>query len=297
MAIHPFQANLPSFSASRPGLAAPVQLGPAFGSTATHKVDLNRFIDTMPAGQRDAIEGLFRYLMLQSGEPFGYSLFGSKPVTAVEIPNGPMLERIFDQALQANEAFEDLGGGQFHLHTESVRLNGTDFLKVSVFNKAATLGVIQRNLSLFQQRLGNPTLTPAGLFRQLCQTHNFFENVLRRDPLLMGILHGYGLDNARRFDSLHSLEDDSPEKKRAHAQFPIWPATAPEQAHTSIKEGKIGLPVFRTIPESRESQRIQERFNQLQPRLQKLIDTKDQKQFLKAVLAAYTGQPALDRTA
>lgn len=157
------------------------------------------------------LESFFNALIQQSEG--GYVLYGKKPVCITGF-----------QAL-------DLFGGASQSHKESVCLKEgsalwrkistgrrsniiihiynrpeMNWFHVLMIDKKLFRDTVQKNLPLFQYVLG-PQVTPAALLAKLTDPNETFHHVLKEDKVLIGILLGFGVQNALHVARIENLQD------------------------------------------------------------------------------------------
>lgn len=89
-----------------------------------------------------------------------------------------------------------------------------DAVDILVINKKLFLEVVEKNISLFQYVLG-PHVTPLALLEKLIDPDANFHKVLKYDKVLIGILLGFGVQNAlhvSRIENLNLAYLSSPEQ-------------------------------------------------------------------------------------
>ena len=185
-----------------------------FGNTSTCYELLEKEILALQAVEVEVLEDFFKALCLDDAG--GYVLYGKKPVCI----NG------FDA--------QDNFGGPSETHRNSVCLregmnvwkrfpkNNKDNLIIHAYdqadcivsncihvlliNKELFLKTVNENLSLFQYVLG-PNLTPDHLLKELLDPKQTFYNVLKEDKVLIGILLGFGTQNALYGSRIENLQE------------------------------------------------------------------------------------------
>lgn len=82
-----------------------------------------------------------------------------------------------------------------------------NWVHILVINRELFVKTVNANLSLFQYVLG-PTITPLALLEKLTDSKQTFHGVLKNDKVLIGILLGFGTQNALYVSRLEELEDN-----------------------------------------------------------------------------------------
>ena len=145
----------------------------------------------------------------------GYVFFGKKPVSII----GYNLEDHFfkENTLHRDAVFIKEGisllGQIVKMNDDTliVSYDGEDSLvkncvHVLVINKPLLIDTIKKNLSLFQYVLG-PDFTPEGFFDQISNPKNRFHTILKNDKVLIGIILGFGTQNALYVSRAELIED------------------------------------------------------------------------------------------
>jgi hypothetical protein len=155
----------------------------------------------------------------------GYTLFGDKPISRLcyssEIRKG---HSFFQKHLffLVRKYEEKLNVPNFVFVIEG-DINDASLYLV---NKKAFLNTVQQNLSIFRNILGND-ITPDGLLHSIMSKNCGFETALKSSHALFGILFGFGVENALRFDRRDRLEPSwfrqgFPPWKGIHDQDEAW---------------------------------------------------------------------------
>jgi FKBP-type peptidyl-prolyl cis-trans isomerase len=182
---------------------------------------------------KKALEQCFRNLLINT--QMGYVLYGEKPIctqfTMAQIELISLYNRkdfdfaILDRFAKYLDALSPTWKGNFVIKT----LNKKGGWEVLFINRKAFLQCVRENLPLFQHILG-PEVTPEGLLKEIIQTDQYFEDLLHDNNVLIGIVLGFGPQNAL-FGSRHeklglllpvypmcSIEEDCLLKRRAIRQ-------------------------------------------------------------------------------
>lgn len=181
------------------------------------------------------LETFFRSILVNSEA--GYVLLGEKPVCI--------------EGIISDESFAFLVGTKYHqfsvdlaeglkvlrgLHISDKKMiiheyNSLEYgyRHVLFINKDAFEKVVRENLSLFQYVLG-PYITPSLLLKELTNSETTFSTVLKNDKVLIGILLGYGTQNALFHAKLEGSQEIAsltekliPSKDLIPRQYPILP--------------------------------------------------------------------------
>lgn len=161
-----------------------------------------------------ALEDFFKVLCMESEG--GYVLYGKKPVcingffvqddfggpseahrNAVCLKEGAS---IWKQIRQKNE-----GNLIIHIYDQPDSL-AKNHIHILFVNKELFCKTVQENLSLFQYVLG-PNLTPETLLESLIDPTQTFHSVLKEDKVLIGILLGFGTQNALHGSRIENLQE------------------------------------------------------------------------------------------
>ena len=97
-----------------------------------------------------------------------------------------------------------ISGGNYTIHTYEKPSHGwKHFLLI---NRRAFYQAVRENLPLFQYVLG-PTITPEKLFTQLTNPKESFSSVFKDDKVLIGIVLGFGQQNALYGSRLETVDE------------------------------------------------------------------------------------------
>ncbi len=148
------------------------------------------------------LDGFFRTSIEKSEA--GYVLYGEKPVCHqgyhfvdnfhIECPNHQCSVFLREGARVLNR-LKLASEGDIILHCYKSASESRNWIDVLFINKPLLLKTIQENLPLFQYVLG-PKVTPQSLYNALTQPKGDFSKTLKDDKVLIGILLGFGTQNA-----------------------------------------------------------------------------------------------------
>lgn len=162
--------------------------------------NIKNFIINLSLEQKAVLENFFR-LVVQD-HTSGYVLFGDKPLCiesysleaeGIELPgisqDGAVVKWVeFWQKLDISSENKDYFFFDFDFFEYGCH-------QIICINRRAFIRAVNDNLNLFRYVLG-PNLTAENLLKELVQAKERFYNVLKYDNVLLGILLGYGPENA-----------------------------------------------------------------------------------------------------
>ena len=167
------------------------------------------------ANDQVKLEKFFEYLIIRT--TFGYTLCGEKPISMETLPN---LTKI--PAIPMVGIFFKLPG--YHILQKGLETWSKytklfpsknfvlrfipEYSTIVLINKKATLKVIDENLDLFH-KLSSPNLSAEEFLAEICQPKNK-EYMIRSNVTLLGILLGYGRNNAMAFDKKKGIVKMNP---------------------------------------------------------------------------------------
>lgn len=164
------------------------------------KITTETFFSKITAEERNVLERFFRHLVTDS--VIRYSLFGDKPMaiegheklSVIRVVEGDEYENVFIKGVELWKNLQVTVDDKdyFFLIVEPEDLDHRHLICV---NKRAFLKVVEDYLVLFQYVIG-PTITPNDLLKKLIEAGNNFYAILKHDNVLLGILLGYGGNNA-----------------------------------------------------------------------------------------------------
>lgn len=215
--------------------------------------DVRAFLRSLSTEQQTTLYNFFRSI-LKDGT-CGYVLFGDKPLS---IEGWPILETKIielpgveqDVSVQTKwlDFWQDL-----NLSTQNKEYLFLNFEvdygyhHLVCINRKAFLNTVNENMALFRYVLG-PTITAEVLLNELIQSKEKFYDVLKNDNVLLGILLGYGQQNAllvsrkellnNSFAKDHKEEFPFIAKKIRFSQtkFPKLQSTRPSLGYSSLSE-------------------------------------------------------------
>ena len=174
------------------------------------KEEVKAFIHSLSSEQKILLRDFFHTL---SKEFFsGYVLFGDKPMCIEGCPlEIDALTGIDPESALIFEGIElwrklNISPGNKEYAILVFDMNEYGYRHFICINRKAFLQAVNENLSLFRYVLG-PTLTAENLLDQLVGAKERFYDVLKNDNVLLGILLGYGKQNALLVSRKEELTD------------------------------------------------------------------------------------------
>lgn len=190
--------------------------------------------------EKKAFEQVLRHLL--SNTEMGYVLYGEKPVWIEIVPSKNGLIPFF-----ARRGFLFSFLNRFACYLEALKpiCTGNVIIKnfenqILFINKKTFLKTVSNNLPLFQYVLG-PEVTPEGLLNELLHSKQTLCSLLKNTPALIGIVLGYGTQNAlfgARSEWLQS---------RLYTD-PVCPLFMPEEETFLLKKNYPGSSSGRELP-------------------------------------------------
>ncbi len=150
---------------------------------------------------------ILRYLILREG--FGYTLFGSKPLSCVSCTKDPLF--LIDSVFEPNAySISRVYWPIWQQYSSRLCFNNFIFVENSwahtyeiyLINKKLCVNTIKRHLCDFQ-RILRTDKEPKVILNQILHSKNIFKEGLCGSHYLMGLLFGYGKNNALAFEKLY----------------------------------------------------------------------------------------------
>jgi FKBP-type peptidyl-prolyl cis-trans isomerase len=215
-----------------------------------------------------SLETFFRSILVNSEA--GYVLLGEKPVCI--------------EGIISDESFAFLVGTKYHQFSVELA-EGLKVLKaldisdkkviiheynsleygyrhVLFINKDAFEKVVRENLSLFQYVLG-PYITPSLLLKELTNSETTFSTVLKNDKVLIGILLGYGTQNALFHAKLEDSQDIASLTEKLIPSKDLIPRQYPP------------LPLFGCLKEDKETTALLASYDHTHQEIRQLLESED----------------------
>lgn len=160
--------------------------------------EIDQFVHRLPPEQRASLEAFAEDLLTNPLGSVGYVLYGDKPMCLAEGNSHIFgsINRCFDTNTTDLHGFSFLKAlnidprDKKFAFIEDRKRGGSVF-----FNRDAFIQVVNQNLILFRSILGS-TLTAEGLLEELLRNGDRFYETLQYNELLLGVLLGYGTQNA-----------------------------------------------------------------------------------------------------
>jgi FKBP-type peptidyl-prolyl cis-trans isomerase len=190
--------------------------------------------------QKNAFEQVLRHLL--SNTEIGYVVYGEKPVWLERVPSRNGLLSFF---ARREFLFSFLHRFASYIDRLAPTCSGNIIIKrfenqIYFINKRAFLKAVSNNLTLFQYILG-PRVAPESLLNELLNPKQSLLALLNHQPALIGIVLGYGAQNAlfgARSEWLH-------EKLWAD---PVYPLVMPESKIPLLKKNYPGSSLEKEFP-------------------------------------------------
>ena len=208
-------------------------------------------INAITKEDRKLLEPLCAELLRCTG--VGYTLFGDKPVSCIVFPLSPLGSvsglptKYIHACFRLFPKYKTvLCGEKFHISIDK----NERFYFVHLINKPVFIATVEKNLKVFQGVLGD-SVTPSILLKDICDGRPY-EEALHNDEALMGILYGFGLNNARlycRRGYIRRQLNSPPWTCRCNGFFEKTDLLGPGTISADI----VPTPPFATIQEELES--------------------------------------------
>lgn len=177
--------------------------------------ELDTILASLSEEQLSTLETLFRVLVADSQG--GYVLYGNKPLCweafAHKEEGSIFLSEwihIFSTKLKRGAyLWRDLELDKFCKNYRLIIAENSPnkWQDLLLINKNKTLACIEKDLVLFQYALG-PRMNAENLMNELQNPHNHFSSVMHNDKTLIGILLGYGTQNAMCCARVESIQEN-----------------------------------------------------------------------------------------
>ena len=208
----------------------------------------------IPKEDSEKIDSLMSYLFLDEG--FSYVLFGSKPMSMIghdkntpaayrELYTHPLFELEF--WWQTWEKYSHLFPMKdFFLFAQ----NGDEWFEVFLINRSNALKTIEENLALFRKKIG-VNFSSTEILKHIVSSRHVFEDGLNKSHALLGLLLGYGKQNAVRFEKYFS-------KNRKWSFVSRAPKNSAEMM--CMETSKLAVPSFSSFSD-RETVRVVKKYS------------------------------------
>ncbi|MBX7067578.1 MAG: FKBP-type peptidyl-prolyl cis-trans isomerase [Parachlamydiales bacterium] len=157
---------------------------------------IDEFIRGLNANEREDLENFCNRLL---GSFAGYVLFGDKPLCIESVRNFGVPSIFCDKScvveMQGVAFFRKLSNQNTNKKFPVIVCDIEGSSLLVFINREAFLKVVDENIALFKYILGR-TLTSDSLLNELLSNGKQFYDILKNNKLLLGILLGYGTQNA-----------------------------------------------------------------------------------------------------
>ena len=268
---------------------------------------ISKIISKIPKDDQLVLDKFFQDLIFRS--PFGYVLFGNKPISTLHYVNPAsdfyVLFRVEPENLKLRQGIEcwkkyyKLFPSKDFLFLFFGDPLIDDYIEITLVNKKKYIEVIQKNLPKFQ-KVFSSNITPEKMLDKISSEEDFWENNF--DYEMLGILFGYGEFNSNLFQRRHDISPDM-YKGRFTLKKPI---RIPRDGYATVEEeyadlkarlrsleddhpldnGYMDIPGFLAIPDSKETIRIK---NELAKQRKKIIKLFRNGSFFYKAICKYMG--------
>lgn len=220
-----------------------------FGATRGQaSEEIGQFIEKIPYEQKITLEHASQEMLTSVFASLGYVLYGDKPmciVAAYEFSKIPDARTHCDNNATELKWFDFFSELNIESHDKKypfVECKNDCTRHLIFINRNLFIETVNKNLPLFRSILGR-TLTAESFLNTLLKSGDRFYDILKSNDLLLGILLGYGTQNAL----LVSREGDLAGEWMGYGAY--FPFVDPQ---TSIKCQQVPSIEFSTIEEEQE---------------------------------------------
>lgn len=181
-----------------------------FSSILESNEEIKTFVQGLSSDQKELLDAFFRILIKDSLS--GYVLYGDKPMCTeahgLSLGTGAM-DGFDDKQtilMKGVKLWEDFNITPSDKNYFFLIFNAHGHRHFVCINRAAFTQAVNDNLPLFRYVLG-PFLTAESLLNELILKKDEFYHVLKKDNVLLGILLGYGTENALLCSRLEYITD------------------------------------------------------------------------------------------
>ncbi len=239
---------------------------------SSNKIDM--FIKNLSTDERQELQSFCQSLL---NSFTGYVLFGDKPLCIESIRSFDDPSILYEAEvvqIKGFELFDQLSSQNATKQFPIISSKMGDVKHLIFINRKAFIQVVNENISLFRAILGS-TLAAETLLRELLHSGDQFYKALKNNKLLLGILLGYGTQNAlvgsRQEDLWGELCDQRNIFPYKNYETFIQSQKTPSLGFSSIEEesqsllnslqlstqlrsfGEHPIPHFGCIPDSKET--------------------------------------------
>lgn len=172
--------------------------------------NVKTFVQGLDLPQQKLLDRFFRILVKDSFS--GYVLYGDKPISieaySLSLDTGALTGSSDEEPvlIKGLELWQDFNLSVTDKNYFFLTLNDHGYRHFLCINRKAFIQAVNDNLTLFQYVLG-PTLTAESLLDELIRKKDQFYQVLKNDNVLLGVLLGYGKQNALLISREECLSD------------------------------------------------------------------------------------------
>ncbi len=238
-------------------------------------------IQTIPSEDLEVLDDFFRDLLFF--HPFGYTLFGDKPIS-FECYDFENLKKpdVFATSCRGYKTWEKYAHLFPNDHYIFLFYEDTidEIYELTVINKKAFLEIVNKHMEKFAKVFG-PEITPENLLKLIIQKGSIWNTPLKEWDDLVGIMLGFGKNNAEIVQKGAEIENRKPSlKKRRTDPSPGYNSTVEElkAIHSRLKsfsnEGRITLnymrlPSFAAEPGHPETIQLKKKYTDQRKRITK----------------------------
>jgi FKBP-type peptidyl-prolyl cis-trans isomerase len=190
---------------------------PLFGSEA-----IKAYLQTLSQQERILLDDFLRKIVTS---PNGFVLYGDKPMALYSYYYWTGCEPDASEddvsLIKGKELFQGLNIAPYNKEHTLLIFNSSNYCNFVCINRKAFIKTVDENISLFRYVLG-PLLTSESLLQELIDAKDDFYAVLKDDNVLLGILFGYGTQNALLVSRQESICYDCVDDREEEFPFISW---------------------------------------------------------------------------
>lgn len=238
----------------------------------THQQQIATFVQTLPKEEKTLLDNYLRLLIRDSFS--GYVLYGEKPISIESLTyhssalfDQDVEDLLMQKGIELWQSFR-ISPKDKHYSFVAFDVKKWGYHHLVCINHKAFLRVVNENLSLFRYVLG-PTLSAEDLLNEVLSTPDQFYTILKHDNVLLGILLGYGKQNALLVSRKEFIAENPvqfPFVSKKHI-FPSIGFASSEEEYEALKKTTVvsrqlksfdlcKIPYFGCDPSSAESQEL-----------------------------------------
>ncbi|MGE0198885.1 MAG: hypothetical protein AB7S94_09040 [Simkaniaceae bacterium] len=248
-------------------------------------------LETLSTEEKCVLSSFFKTLLVDSEG--GFVLLGEKPMCVEGVFSEENIivslgNKLHKKSIYLKKGYQIWEKFNTNEKNQNIFLRMSDvysdqWKEIALINKKHFLRVVEENLPLFQYVLG-PNTTPENLFDEYMQTKVSIGKLLKEDRVLIGMILGFGTQNALMGSRLENLEEQqASEQSLGFSSLEEEHLKLKKEAKLSTTFSQAKIPLFLAF-DNNETESLVTNYAKTSQKIEKLLTSEN---FLTEVLTYF----------